>query len=131
MGRDTSKKTEARVVDLEDLRDDTIAVVLNSGYSFERVHREGGPTAQTLRKWLYRETRYPRLDSVRSTLQACGYDFFVLPQTVMNSERNGGNPEIKSLRPSTTQKLPLRERMKAKRAAKGVGLKKNRRAASV
>lgn len=93
--------------DLEDLRDDTIAVVLNSGKSFKKVEEDGGPTAGTLSKWLYKETLFPRLDTIRAALQACNYDFAVVPITA-----GGRPPKIERLRPTTTAKLPIRKRHK-------------------
>ena len=64
---------------LEDLRDDCIAVVLNSKLSFQEVTARGGPTTQTISKWLYRETKFPRLGTVRSILRACDYDLTIAP----------------------------------------------------
>lgn len=66
------------LVDLEDLRDDSIAVMINSGQSLKRVHERGGPTPQTISKWLYRETRFPQLATVRALLNACDHDLTVV-----------------------------------------------------
>ena len=60
------------ITDLEDLRDDCIALFINSGMTMKQVHVSGGPTPQTISKWLYKETRFPRMDSIRAFLQARG-----------------------------------------------------------
>jgi hypothetical protein len=104
------------ITELEDLRDDCIAVFLNSGLTMKAIHEKGGPTPHTTSKWLYRETRFPRMDSVRSMLQACDYELTIKPlaevEVEMISERN---PE-RRLRMSTyTTKMPRR---KAKRKTK-------------
>ena len=103
MGKYTNREPRS---DLEDLRDDTIAVVLNSKMTFKEVEDAGGPTRATLSKWLYRETKFPRLDTVRSALQACGHDFAVVPLW------NGVTPDpVAALRPNTTEKLPARKKV--------------------
>ncbi len=65
------------IVELEDLRDDCIGIVLESRLSFKEVHARGGPTPQTIGKWLYRETRFPQLGTVRAILKACEYDLTI------------------------------------------------------
>lgn len=64
---------------LEDLRDDCIAIVINSNLTFKQVHEQGGPTPGTVSKWLYRETKFPRLTTVRAVLNACGHDLTITP----------------------------------------------------
>jgi hypothetical protein len=59
---------------LEDIRDDCIAIFLNSGMTQEQVHQNGGPTHTTITRWLYKETRFPQFATVRSFLNACGAD---------------------------------------------------------
>jgi hypothetical protein len=80
-GRRKERKTpfvmEPRA-DLEDLRDDTIALFLNSGLSFQQVHANGGPTGPTVSKWLYKETRFPRLDTMRALVKAVGGDIVIV-----------------------------------------------------
>lgn len=61
-------------VDLEDMRDDCIALFLNSGMRQVDITASGGPTPQTISKWLYKETTFPRLDTIRSFLRAMNYD---------------------------------------------------------
>lgn len=113
MGKKDKRKEDKRrerqpIIDLEDMRDDTIAVVLNSGMTFKRVHEAGGPTAQTLSKWLYKETRFPRLDTIRATLVVCGYELRVQPKHLLPED----DVVIERLRPTTTMLLPKRERRK-------------------
>lgn len=65
------------IAELEDLRDDCIAVVLNSKQTFKQVHERGGPTPQTIGKWLYRETKFPQLATIRAILKACDFDLTI------------------------------------------------------
>ncbi len=101
--------------DLEDLRDDTIAVVLNSRMTFRQVQEKGGPTQQTISKWLYRETKFPRLDTIRATLQACDYDFVVVPINREPEVTGGPAVEIRRQRPKTELALPPRKRRNFRR----------------
>lgn len=66
------------ISDLEDIRDDCVALFLNSELSFEQVHANGGPTGQTVSKWLHKETMFPRLDTVRAMIKACGGNLTVV-----------------------------------------------------
>lgn len=67
------------ITNLEDLRDDCIALFINSRLTMKQVHENGGPTPGTISKWLYKETRFPRMDSIRALLQALGYDLVPMP----------------------------------------------------
>lgn len=60
------------LTDLEDLRDDCIALFQNSGLTQKEIHARGGPTPHTISKWLYKETVFPRLDTIRAFVQALG-----------------------------------------------------------
>lgn len=83
-GRKNHAPTKRRPdTSLEDLRDDTIALFLNSGLSQKQVHAKGGPTPQTITRWLYKETMFPRLDTVRATLRALGADLVVAPNSTV------------------------------------------------
>jgi hypothetical protein len=42
---------------LENLRDDCIALFIDSGYTQKQIHERGGPTPATISKWLYGETQ--------------------------------------------------------------------------
>jgi hypothetical protein len=51
---------------LENLRDDCIALFINSGLTQKQIHERGGPTPTTISKWLYGETHFPTLRIHRS-----------------------------------------------------------------
>lgn len=92
---------------LEDLRDDCVAIFLNSGMTQQQVHEAGGPTPQTISKWLYKETRFPQLPSVRALLKACGGDLVAvsakradwLRGALSDEERLGVTLEVKPTMP--------------------------------
>jgi hypothetical protein len=86
------------LTDLEDLRDDCVAVVLNSGHSFKRVHERGGPTPQTISKWLYRETMFPQLATVRAMLKACDHELTIAPK---------GSDRIKRINPEGAEHVSM------------------------
>ena len=75
------------IVELEDLRDDTIGIALETRMSFKEIHEKGGPTPQTIAKWLYRETRFPQLATVRAILKPCGYDLSVVHEGEIEPRR--------------------------------------------
>lgn len=58
--------------DLEDLRDDCIALFLNSRMTQKDITARGGPTPATISKWLYKETRFPRYETIQNFLKALG-----------------------------------------------------------
>lgn len=66
------------ITSLEDIRDDCVALFQQSKLTREEVHRRGGPTSATIGKWLYKETHFPRLDSIRGLLQALGHDLAIV-----------------------------------------------------
>lgn len=66
------------IAELEDMRDDCVALYLNSGLSFEAVHANGGPTGPTVSRWLYKTTRFPRMDTMRALCRAVGGDIVVV-----------------------------------------------------
>lgn len=96
--RKTPLKREP-VTALEDLRDDCIALFLNSKLNYQQVHAAGGPTPQTISKWLHKETMFPRLDTVRALLKALNADLVV--ESRLTAE--------------TWTEMPLRAKLKAKR----------------
>lgn len=59
--------------ELEFLRDDCIALFVDSGLTQKQIYNQGGPTPGTISKWIYKETRFPRLNSILSFLLALGY----------------------------------------------------------
>ena len=58
---------------LENMRDDCIALFINSGLTQKQIHERGGPTPATISKWLYKETFFPRYSTIDSFLRALGY----------------------------------------------------------
>jgi hypothetical protein len=59
----------------EDLRDDLISAVRNSGMSFEDIHGRCGPHPHTLENWAQKVTRRPTLGKMRATARIIGLDF--------------------------------------------------------
>lgn len=64
---------------LENMRDDCIALFLNSGLRQRDIHERGGPTPATISKWLYKETFFPRYTTIDSFLRALGYGLTPVP----------------------------------------------------
>lgn len=95
---------------LEDIRDDCVAVVINSGQSFKRVHENGGPTPQTTSKWLHKETMFPQLATVRAMLNACGHELTIAPQGSNRIERI--NPEGKDQIVMPAKQAPSKSRLR-------------------
>ena len=65
--------------ELEDLRDDCIALFLNSGLTQRQIHERGGPTPATISKWLYKETFFPRMNTIQAFTKALGYSLQIAP----------------------------------------------------
>ncbi len=64
--------------DLETLRDDCIALFLNSKMTQKQVHQTGGPTPGTISKWLYRETKFPQYRTINSFVMALGCQLMIV-----------------------------------------------------
>ncbi len=64
--------------DLETLRDDCIALFINSKMTQQQVHQAGGPTSGTISKWLYRETRFPQYRTINSFVHALGCQLMIV-----------------------------------------------------
>jgi hypothetical protein len=94
--------------DLEDMRDDCIALFLNSGMTMKQVEGQGGPTVGTISKWLYKETRFPRMDTIRAFLRAVGADIVIVPAAQAEQIRQGRHY------PAGPGKMPKRGSNKAK-----------------
>jgi hypothetical protein len=75
---------------LENLRDDCIALFINSGLTQKQIHANGGPTPQTISKWLYGETHFPRYSSIESFLLALGHELMPVSSAVAQELRNKG-----------------------------------------
>ncbi len=76
-----------QVKQLEDLRDDCIALYKNAGITQKQIHERGGPTPATITKWLYKETHFPRYDSIERFLMALGYGLTPLPLAAIEEMR--------------------------------------------
>jgi transcriptional regulator with XRE-family HTH domain len=72
---------------LEDLRDDCIALFINSGLTQKDIHARGGPTPATISKWLYKETMFPRYQTLESFALALGYGLSLSPLEQITAER--------------------------------------------
>lgn len=101
------------LVSLEDMRDDCIALFVNSGFTQQQVHKAGGPTPATISKWLYKETRFPRLDTMRAFLVAVGYDFVIVDSATAATMFRAPQHTRLHLKAHTLSKMPR----KKKRAA--------------
>lgn len=75
------------LANLEDLRDDCVAIFRESGMTQQEVHAAGGPTPSTISKWIYRETMFPRLDTVRAFFRAVGHDLIPVPRAQADAWR--------------------------------------------
>lgn len=74
-----SPLTRQQVEKLEDMRDDCIALYLNSEMTQRDIHAAGGPTPQTISRWLYKETHFPQLLTIQRFMNAVGYDLMPMP----------------------------------------------------
>lgn len=114
-----TKKTHTKrepIAELEDIRDDCIAVVLNSGLTFKQVRERGGPTPQTTGKWLYRETKFPQFATIRAILNACDFDITIAPKGEVQLRRYG-HEGIKYPRPSRAKRRTVGFTGRARRYA--------------
>lgn len=72
------KNGQALLEAYEDLRDDVMSAVKNSGLSFQDIHGRCGPHPSTLESWASKTVRQPRLGKLRSTLRILGLDFGIV-----------------------------------------------------
>lgn len=121
-GRKKDRKTpfvmEPRA-DLEDLRDDSVALFINSGLSFEAVHAAGGPTGPTISKWLYKETRFPRLDTMRALVRAVGGDIRIVGAKTSDELDGYSTDRRLNVAPGTAKQMDMtahRKRQKTHRS---------------
>ena len=73
--------------ELEFLRDDCVALFKDSNKTQQQIYKAGGPTPATISKWIYGETRFPRLNSILSFLLALGYRLDVVGNYDNNTSR--------------------------------------------
>lgn len=101
--------------DLEALRDDCIALFINSGLTQRQIHAAGGPTPGTITKWLYKETFFPRYQTIASFSRALGSKLVIVrkevePKADMTPDLRGGAVWHGKQRP----KMPPRKMRKHK-----------------
>jgi hypothetical protein len=72
------ERERARLESYEDLRDDVLSVVKNSGLSFEDIHGKCGPHPSTLNAWATNHVHQPRLSKMQSALRIVGYDIGIV-----------------------------------------------------
>lgn len=68
-------------------RDDCISLYLNSGMTQKQIHENGGPTPSTISKWLYKETRFPRHETIKSFIAAMDCDSIILSNAMIRKLR--------------------------------------------
>lgn len=84
------EKARSLLEDYEDLRDEVMSIVRNSGLSHEDIHERFGPHPHTLEAWAERRIRMPRLGKLRSTLKICGYDIGIVDKRGKGLGDSGG-----------------------------------------
>lgn len=75
---------------LEDLRDDCVALFINSGLTQKDIHNRGGPTPSTISKWLYKETFFPRYDTIERFLLALDHELIPVTSRLAAQMRERG-----------------------------------------
>jgi hypothetical protein len=103
------------LANLEDMRDDCIALFINSGLTQQQAHERGGPTPNTISKWLYKETRFPRLDTMRALILALGCDFVIMAADQAAAYRSSAIGDRLGLDVALLGQPRMPQRRKAKR----------------
>lgn len=62
----------------EDLRDDVMSAIKNSGRSFQQIHGHFGPHPHTLENWAQKKISKPQLGKMQSALRAIGKDIGII-----------------------------------------------------
>lgn len=65
-------QVDPALVEAAELRDQVVAAIRRSGYTFEEIHRRGGPVPQTLSKWQAKEVQRPHMVTMIKALNAMG-----------------------------------------------------------
>lgn len=71
------KAHQKKMEDIQDLRDDVMALIRNARVDYEDIHAKFGPTPTTLNRWDKKEIKAPRIGKMRSALRAIGKDFYI------------------------------------------------------
>jgi hypothetical protein len=95
--------------DLEALRDDCIALFLNSGLRQIDITNAGGPTPSTISKWLYKETMFPRYQTIASFARALGHKLTMVHKDAFIDPVAKGNASWHGIR---RPKMPPKKRKK-------------------
>ena len=74
-GLDEYKRERDRLELYEDMRDNLMSLVKNSGLSFVDIQDHCGPCPQTLEAWASGRVRKPQLGKMRATLHIIGKKF--------------------------------------------------------
>lgn len=72
-----------------DLRDDTISLIRNSGFSFEEIREKGGPVVKTLQGWQDKTTFSPHTSSMRRALRVIGKDIGIIDYLPKKAKKLG------------------------------------------
>lgn len=88
------KETDER---LETMRDDCIALFRDSQMTMKELHDRGGPTPGTTSKWLYRETRFPRFDTIERFLRALDAELIPVASSIARDLRDRGRTQYLGL----------------------------------
>lgn len=102
--------------DLEALRDDCIALFINSKLTQQQIHQAGGPTPQTISRWLYKETAFPRYSTISTFLHALGCRMVVVDKAAVVPQE----VRTKVTRPNPRYRPKMPIRASVKRALKKV-----------
>lgn len=72
------ERERVRLESYEDLRDDVLSVIKNSGVSYEDIHGKCGPHPSTMTKWAHGDIHAPRLGKMQAALRIVGYDIGIV-----------------------------------------------------
>lgn len=82
---------------LEQMRDDCIALFVDSRLTQQQIADKGGPTPQTISKWLYGETRFPRFDTISRFLRALDAELIPVASSIARDLRDRGRAQYLGL----------------------------------
>ena len=74
------REKQAELEYYNDLRDNVVSIMKNSGMTLTEIHARGGATVRTLSRWIDDKTVQPRLGKLRAVLVICDYDFQIVPR---------------------------------------------------
>lgn len=71
-------RRQRELEDYQDLRDDVVSYLRNSGVKYDTIHERCGPTPQTLLNWENKTVSKPQLGKMRAALRIIGKDLGVI-----------------------------------------------------